>query len=162
MKVSSNIGIINALIRITLGLTILTWTTAKLVKRPWRDSYLVLAMVGAMKVGEGILRYCPVTDLFEKRGESGSENKSKGMGSKAMDMFNVKDMLKSDKKNTGNQNFGGNEGHNNQHEPNMSKKDADFNPEDLTNKEVQDALNGGLGKSSDKKDHFDNQGFTQI
>ncbi|WP_083573825.1 YgaP family membrane protein [Rossellomorea aquimaris] len=160
MKVSSNIGIINALIRITVGLTILTWTTAKLVKRPWRDSYLVLAMVGAMKVGEGILRYCPVTDLFEKRGEGGSENKFKGMGSKAMDMFNVKDMMKSDKKNTGNQNFGGSEFQ--KQEPNMSEKDADFNPENLTNKEVQDALNGGLGKSSDKKDNFDNHGFTQI
>jgi Protein of unknown function (DUF2892) len=160
MKVSSNIGIINALIRITIGLTILTWTTAKLVKRPWRDSYLVLAMVGAMKVGEGILHYCPVTDLFEKRGETSGENRSKGMGSKAMDMFNVKDMLKSDKKNTGNENFDGSESQ--KTEPNFSKKDADFNPEDLTNKEVQDALNGGLGKSSGKPDNFDNQGFTQI
>ena len=60
-----NIGIINALIRITIGLTILSWSTAKLVKMPWRESYLFIAMCGAMKVGEGIVRFCPVTALFE-------------------------------------------------------------------------------------------------
>lgn len=65
MKVTPNIGILNALIRITVGLTILSWGTAKLVKRPWRDSYLVMAMIGAMKVAEGIVRYCPVTALYE-------------------------------------------------------------------------------------------------
>lgn len=60
-----NIGIVNALIRITIGLTILSWSTAKLVKMPWRDSYLFMAMCGAMKVGEGIVRFCPVTAMFE-------------------------------------------------------------------------------------------------
>lgn len=66
MKVKQNIGILNALIRITCGLTILAWSTAKMVKRPWRESYIFMAMMGAMKVGEGIVRYCPVTDLFER------------------------------------------------------------------------------------------------
>jgi hypothetical protein len=65
MHVKPNINIINSLIRITIGLTILSWSTAKLVKRPWRDSYLIMAMLGAMKVAEGIVRYCPVTALFE-------------------------------------------------------------------------------------------------
>jgi hypothetical protein len=66
MNVKENIGILNALIRITFGLTILAWSTSKLVKRPWRDSYLIMAMIGAMKVAEGIVRYCPITDLFER------------------------------------------------------------------------------------------------
>lgn len=66
MQVKSNIGIVNALIRITVGLTILAWSTSKLVKRPWRDSYLVMAMVGGMKVAEGIVRFCPLTALFER------------------------------------------------------------------------------------------------
>ncbi|WP_335869415.1 YgaP family membrane protein [Bacillus sp. 2205SS5-2] len=66
MKVSPNIGIINALIRITTGFTILAWSTAKLSKKPWRESYLLVAMVAGMKIGEGILRYCPLTALFEK------------------------------------------------------------------------------------------------
>jgi len=64
MKV--NIGIGNALIRITCGLTLLAWATAKMVKRPWRDSYVVIAMLAAMKVAEGITRFCPLTAIFEK------------------------------------------------------------------------------------------------
>ncbi|OIK16437.1 hypothetical protein BIV60_03955 [Bacillus sp. MUM 116] len=66
MNIKPNIGILNALIRITFGFTILAWATAKLVKRPWRDSYLLAAVCGAMKVAEGIVRYCPVTDLYKK------------------------------------------------------------------------------------------------
>ncbi|MEI5907366.1 DUF2892 domain-containing protein [Bacillus spongiae] len=66
MKVSPNIGIINALIRITIGFTLLAWSTAKLSKKPWRESYLLVAMCAGMKIGEGILKYCPVTALFEK------------------------------------------------------------------------------------------------
>ena len=65
LKLQPNIGILNALIRITLGLTILSWSTAKLVKRPYCHSYLWVAMCGAMKVAEGIVRYCPVTDLIQ-------------------------------------------------------------------------------------------------
>ena len=64
-----NIGIINALIRITVGFTVLAWTTAKLVKRPWRDSYLIMAVLGGMKIGEGILQFCPITALFDRNDE---------------------------------------------------------------------------------------------
>lgn len=78
MKVKSNIGMLNALIRITLGLTILSWSTAKLVKRPWCDSYLFMVLMGAMKVAEGIVRYCPVTDLFDMCQERMQENQAEG------------------------------------------------------------------------------------
>ncbi|WP_147536040.1 YgaP family membrane protein [Bacillus marasmi] len=70
MTIKPNIGILNALIRISLGFTLLAWTTAKLVKRPWRDSYLIVAFVAAMKIGEGIVRYCPLTALFENWGDT--------------------------------------------------------------------------------------------
>jgi hypothetical protein len=66
MTIKPNIGLLNALIRITFGLTILAWSTSKLVKHPWRDSYLIAALCGAMKVAEGIVRYCPVTALYDK------------------------------------------------------------------------------------------------
>jgi Protein of unknown function (DUF2892) len=66
MNIKPNIGILNSLIRITFGLTTLAWVTAKLVKKPWRDSYLLVALCGAMKVAEGIVRFCPVTALLEK------------------------------------------------------------------------------------------------
>jgi hypothetical protein len=66
MNIKPNIGILNALIRITLGLTLLSWSTAKLVKFPWRDSYLFIAFCSAMKVAEGIVRYCPMTAFFQR------------------------------------------------------------------------------------------------
>jgi hypothetical protein len=74
MNIRHNIGILNALLRITCGLTILAWSTSKLVRNPWRDSYLFIALMGAMKVAEGIVRYCPLTDLFERYQEKQCEN----------------------------------------------------------------------------------------
>ncbi|WP_074432999.1 YgaP family membrane protein [Neobacillus dielmonensis] len=90
MKVKQNIGILNALIRITLGLTLLSWTTAKLVKQPWRDSYLFIAICAAMKVAEGIVRYCPVTALYENyqgnmNGGSSGNSQSDGQQSRSTD-----------------------------------------------------------------------------
>lgn len=66
MKISPNINVVNALVRITVGLTVVSWGTAKLVKQPWRDSYLIVVLLGAMKVAEGIVRFCPLTLLYEK------------------------------------------------------------------------------------------------
>lgn len=80
MQMTKNIGMINALIRITFGLTILAWSTAKMVKYPWRDSYLFTALCGAMKVAEGIIRYCPVTALFENY-QNGMQNQQEGTSS---------------------------------------------------------------------------------
>lgn len=79
MNVKPNIGILNALVRITIGLTLLSWCTAKLVKQPWRDSYLFVAFCGAMKVAEGIVRYCPMTAFFQRcpvMTSEGSANKN--------------------------------------------------------------------------------------
>jgi Protein of unknown function (DUF2892) len=70
LVVKPNIGIINALLRITCGLSVLAWATSKYCKKPWRDSYLVVIILGAMKVGEGILRFCPITYLFENSNRS--------------------------------------------------------------------------------------------
>ncbi|MED3575346.1 YgaP family membrane protein [Cytobacillus praedii] len=67
MNIKPNIGIVNALIRITCGLTLVACSTAKLTKKPWRESYMILAFLGAMKVAEGIVRFCPITALFENR-----------------------------------------------------------------------------------------------
>ncbi|WP_077210705.1 YgaP family membrane protein [Bacillus dakarensis] len=81
MNIKPNIGILNSLIRITCGLTMLAWSTAKMVKQPWRDSNLLIAILGAMKVGEGIVRYCPITALFEQVFfQNGSNNKEQQSG----------------------------------------------------------------------------------
>lgn len=74
MTIKTNIGLLNAFLRITLGLTILSWSTAKLVKKPWCNSTLFIALMGAMKVAEGIVRYCPVTDMFNECQERVQEN----------------------------------------------------------------------------------------
>jgi len=76
MKTTPNIGIINALIRMTIGFTLLAWTTAKMIKRPWRDSYLFIAILAAMKIAEGIVRYCPLTALYEKLGDMEENHRS--------------------------------------------------------------------------------------
>ena len=70
MKVQQNIGIINALIRITCGFTFLSWATAKMVKRPWNSgSYLLIAILSGMKIAEGIVRFCPLTALYQETQE---------------------------------------------------------------------------------------------
>ncbi|MBY6268236.1 YgaP family membrane protein [Parageobacillus thermoglucosidasius] len=61
--VTSNISIINALLRITFGLTALAWATANMARRPSASSFII-AMIAAMKVGEGMTRFCPITALF--------------------------------------------------------------------------------------------------
>jgi hypothetical protein len=150
MKVSQNIGIINALIRITCGLTILTWVTAKLVRRPWRDSYLIIAMLAAMKVGEGILRYCPVTDLLDNNSngdgkKSSSDEKGSSSISGLAGMLNLKNALNntSNKEDNKGSNKENNKGSNKESKENhASDKQQDFNPEEFTNAEVQAALSG--------------------
>ncbi|WP_234998544.1 YgaP family membrane protein [Salirhabdus sp. Marseille-P4669] len=61
----SNIGIMNALVRITAGLSFLSYGTARLIKRPWQQSSLLIIFLSAMKVAEGIVRYCPVTAVVK-------------------------------------------------------------------------------------------------
>ena len=68
--IKPNIGIVNALIRITCGLSLLSWATSKYCKKPWRDSYIIVIVLAAMKVCEGILRFCPITYLFENNTET--------------------------------------------------------------------------------------------
>lgn len=68
-KIRSNIGLVNAFIRLTCGFTMLAWGTAKLVKRPYSNSPLIVAMLGAMKVAEGITRFCPLTYFVEEQME---------------------------------------------------------------------------------------------
>ncbi|MCU9614301.1 DUF2892 domain-containing protein [Caldibacillus lycopersici] len=87
MNVKPNIGIVNALIRITAGLTLLSWCTAKLVKKPWRSSYIFLAAMGAMKVAEGIVRYCPVTEAVQNYTQNHENKENKPQLKQLIDTF---------------------------------------------------------------------------
>ncbi|MFT8319604.1 MAG: DUF2892 domain-containing protein [Bacillus sp. (in: firmicutes)] len=67
MNPKPNISLVNALIRITCGFTFLAWSTAKLSKKPHQQSYLLIALLAAMKIAEGIVRYCPLVALYDKK-----------------------------------------------------------------------------------------------
>ncbi|PKR76682.1 DUF2892 domain-containing protein [Halalkalibacillus sediminis] len=71
-----NIGTINALVRITCGLFFLTYGAVRLTKRPWNQSYWVVIIASAMKIAEGIVRYCPVTDVWQSQTKSSDQNQS--------------------------------------------------------------------------------------
>lgn len=67
MNPKPNISLVDALIRITCGFTFLAWSTAKLSKKPHNQSYLLIALLAGMKIAEGIVRYCPIVALFDKK-----------------------------------------------------------------------------------------------
>ncbi|SHF17492.1 Protein of unknown function [Seinonella peptonophila] len=59
-----NVGRCDAMLRITLGLMGLAYCIARTNRRrrfPWTTAFL-----SAMKVAEGIMRYCPMLALFGK------------------------------------------------------------------------------------------------
>jgi hypothetical protein len=89
MNIKPNIGIVNALLRITCGLTILAWSTAKLSKKPWRESYLIMAFLGGMKVAEGIVRFCPITALFKEGTDMGDEKKQTEDGKGELNLSDI-------------------------------------------------------------------------
>lgn len=64
MKVEKNVGTIDALVRITLGLTGLAWSTAKMVRRRGGTGAGLIALLSAMKVAEGTTRFCPMLAYF--------------------------------------------------------------------------------------------------
>ncbi|WP_186578451.1 YgaP family membrane protein [Aquibacillus kalidii] len=64
--IKPNIGILNALIRITCGFVFLSYSTVRMVRHPLRKGSFFLSVMAAMKIGEGIVRYCPVTDWINK------------------------------------------------------------------------------------------------
>lgn len=57
-----NVGTIDALLRITCGLTMLAWCAS----RPKREFPCFIALLSAMKVAEGITRFCPILALLNK------------------------------------------------------------------------------------------------
>lgn len=59
-----NIGTFDAIMRITGGLTALAWATARMARRPYRGMPFIAAMMGAMKVAEGVTRFCPMLKLL--------------------------------------------------------------------------------------------------
>lgn len=55
-----NVGRLDALMRITFGLTGVAWGTARMVRHPNRSGPLTVTLLSAMKVAEGVTRFCPM------------------------------------------------------------------------------------------------------
>ncbi|SFJ77073.1 Protein of unknown function [Halobacillus dabanensis] len=60
-----NIGIVNSMIRITAGLSMLTYLTIRGARHENSSSHPLLIILSALKVAEGIVRFCPLTAVYE-------------------------------------------------------------------------------------------------
>lgn len=74
-----NVGTMDAIIRITCGLAGLAWATSRMVRYPRRNMPMLAAMVCAMRVAEGITRFCPMwkwlgTNTLDKGFANGKSN----------------------------------------------------------------------------------------
>jgi len=70
-----NIGIYDALIRITFGLVGLAYCIVQASRKKYDFPWFMTSLF-AMKVGEGILRYCPILDLLGKNTTGQDKNDS--------------------------------------------------------------------------------------
>lgn len=64
MTQTQNISLRNALVRITMGLSMIAYGTSHLMKEPSSNRGRMMIVLGAMKTGEGTLRYCPTKALL--------------------------------------------------------------------------------------------------
>jgi hypothetical protein len=69
-----NVGTIDALMRITIGLTGVAWGTARMVHDPDRGLPMLVILASAMKVAEGITRFCPMLAAFNTSSEEMMNN----------------------------------------------------------------------------------------
>ncbi|HJV45437.1 MAG TPA: DUF2892 domain-containing protein [Bacillota bacterium] len=59
-----NVGTLDALIRITFGLLGLTWGISRIVRSREHKFPLFITFMSALKVAEGVVRFCPGLALF--------------------------------------------------------------------------------------------------
>lgn len=90
-----NVGTIDAITRITIGLTGVAWGTARMVHNPHGNLPMLVTLASAMKVAEGVTRFCPMLALFN----TSSENMMNNMTDKAMENPVVKQFTSQEKNN---------------------------------------------------------------
>jgi hypothetical protein len=96
-----NVNTLDSYMRITVGLTGVAWGIARMVHQPYRSFPMVVTMLSAMKVAEGITRFCPMLALFNTNSREvaeeaadmasmGNMQNMKAMADKAMETPMVK------------------------------------------------------------------------
>jgi hypothetical protein len=58
-----NVGTLDAMIRIMLGFIGLAYSIARLMRHPYR-TYPLMVFLSAMKIAEGITRFCPLLAIL--------------------------------------------------------------------------------------------------
>lgn len=92
MSQSQNISTRNSLARLTMGLSMLAYGTAKLSRNPQCNKGRLLVALGAMKAAEGTVKYCPMKAMMQQSGMTGHTGVPevgqlmKDFASKGMDM----------------------------------------------------------------------------
>lgn len=66
-RLRPNIGLMNAYIRLICGFFMLGWGTAKIIKRPFSNMPFFIVLMGAVKLAEGITRFCPITYIAQEK-----------------------------------------------------------------------------------------------
>ncbi|SFE88873.1 YgaP family membrane protein [Alteribacillus iranensis] len=84
-----NIGTLNAYVRITCGLTMLAWSGGKLNGRYDTGRHLLCVMLGAMKVAEGITRFCPLTKMITDSMSRGNESSEEQANTSSVNMYDL-------------------------------------------------------------------------
>ena len=72
-----NVGQADAFFRITIGLFGLAWSVSRMVHRPDKTFPKFIALTSAMKVTEGLTRFCPGLALFNVNTNPEEESRRK-------------------------------------------------------------------------------------
>ncbi len=59
-----NVGTLDAVLRISWGLFGLGWGISRMVRFPHKSMPLLVSFLSAMKVAEGVTRWCPLLDML--------------------------------------------------------------------------------------------------
>ncbi|WMT28582.1 DUF2892 domain-containing protein [Bacillus aerius] len=62
-----NLGLMEALMRIACGMALCTVAGSLYARKPWSKMLLLGIILGGLKLGSGILRFCPVTYVCEQQ-----------------------------------------------------------------------------------------------
>lgn len=62
--IKKNVGTFDALMRITWGIVGVSWGISRMVHFPHKSSPVIVTMLSAMKVAEGVTRWCPMLDML--------------------------------------------------------------------------------------------------
>ena len=71
MSQTQNISTRNALARLSLGLSMLAYGTARLSRNPNCNKGRMMVALGAMKAAEGTVKFCPLKAMMQQQGMIG-------------------------------------------------------------------------------------------